>query len=288
MSQRFGTNSICYLVFLLGGCAGGGTTVETAAPPFYTLPSSLRGQTFNVTSATYTADFTGTIDSSLKDLSPNSTAQVSSSGDGIRIDVSETMDNGSAVYYHSTFSFLNHPELDSVGEINNFSYMAYGYWTNDIHCGSPISCLFSPEGGYFAFGVLTPGPAIPTTGQATYSGNFFGSFFTNTTGTNVAGNLTASADFAQRTVGLSTTNVSPSGYGFSGTLSYAAGINALSGPLSTTASDANGPLATGTANAHFYGPNAEEIGGAFRMQRAVASPSGTQNNTYVGSFGAKR
>jgi hypothetical protein len=63
----------------------------------------------------------------------------------------------------------------------------------------------------------------------------------------------------------------------SGVLSYASQQNALTGQL--TSATFSGP-----ANAHFYGPGAEEIGGAFALKPTTsANPGGI-----VGGFGAKR
>jgi len=225
--------------------------------------------------ATYDAFSTLSDYSSIKDLSPNTTVTVSPTGDSFRVTVNETLDNG--------FSVISGQTLPAAAS-NNLSYVSFGEW--NAPSGGTTS------GGFFAYGVVTPGPAIPTTGQATYLGSFHGKFFSlglisfvNT----VDGTLTASADFAQRTVAIATANTNFPDLNLTGGLLYAAGINALSGTLFTTGSDSIGSLARGTAYARFFGPNAEEIGGAFRLQRTIVVPLfGTLNNTYVGSFGAKR
>ncbi len=254
MVRHFRISVICYLVILFSGCGGGGDSTMSSPPP---VSQNLRGQSFNTMAATYDAFSTLSDYSSIKDLSPNTTVTVSPTGD------SQTL-----------------PAAAS----NNLSYVSFGEW--NAPSGGTTS------GGFFAYGVVTPGPAIPTTGQATYLGSFHGKFFSlglisfvNT----VDGTLTASADFAQRTVAIATANTNFPDLNLTGGLLYAAGINALSGTLFTTGSDSIGSLARGTAYARFFGPNAEEIGGAFRLQRTIVVPLfGTLNNTYVGSFGAKR
>jgi len=68
------------------------------------------------------------------------------------------------------------------------------------------------------------------------------------------------------------------GTALSGVLTYAAGTNALSGTLTT----ANGSL-SGPAVGQFYGPAAEELGGAFSLTSTT-----TSQDHVVGGFGAKR
>jgi hypothetical protein len=69
------------------------------------------------------------------------------------------------------------------------------------------------------------------------------------------------------------------GTDLSGVLTYAAGQNALTGTLTT----ANGRL-SGTANAQFFGPIAQEIGGLFALSPAAQ----TSVERLIGGFGAKR
>jgi len=62
----------------------------------------------------------------------------------------------------------------------------------------------------------------------------------------------------------------------SGTLSYASGANSVTGALTAPAG------LTGTANAHFYGPAAAELAGAFFVG------DGANTKQMTGSFGVKR
>lgn len=98
--------------------------------------------------------------------------------------------------------------------------------------------------------------------------------------------LTVSADFSARTLGFSSTGTvkSPdlsttsaaSNLNLTGTLAYAAGTNSFAGTLT------NGSTLSGTSTGRFYGPNAEELGGAFILKAS----SGIE--TYGGAYGAKR
>ncbi|MCH9843971.1 MAG: transferrin-binding protein-like solute binding protein, partial [Alphaproteobacteria bacterium] len=103
---------------------------------------------------------------------------------------------------------------------------------------------------------------------------------------------TANVDFSKREVALSseTCNASqtPSAcsnankrpaFDFTGTLSYVAGSNALTGTLTTKGTDADhattdGTELSGTANAKFYGPSLEEFGGTFNLSNFSAGYTG--------------
>ncbi len=72
---------------------------------------------------------------------------------------------------------------------------------------------------------------------------------------------------------------------FNKTLDYQAGINAVKGDIETfgggDGNNTNWSQLSGTLNASFYGPNADEIGGTFAV-------SNSSNRSYVGWFGANR
>jgi hypothetical protein len=104
--------------------------------------------------------------------------------------------------------------------------------------------------------------------------------------------MTLEASFVQQTVSFSTTGTQVLPYGatnwspnpslnLSGTLSLASGSNGFSGAASTTGGGVGNAPMTGTANGVFYGPQANEVGGAFWV-------SGGGVTTYAGGFGGKR
>jgi hypothetical protein len=161
-----------------------------------------------------------------------------------------------------------------------WNYQTFGLWqtTDSATTGG---------GGVVSIGAATPGGAIPTAGAATFKG-YAGGLYVDTTGTDhmVSGLVTVAADFGARRASFSSTNMVDifegtafTGTDLSGVLTYAAGQNALTGTLTT----ANGRL-SGTANAQFFGPIAQEIGGLFALSPAAA----TSIERLIGGFGAKR
>lgn len=136
-------------------------------------------------------------------------------------------------------------------------------------------------------GAPTTGSAIPTSGTAIFTGKL-GGIYVDAAGNDfvTASALTVNADFAARTLGVSSTGTvkSPdlsttsaaSNLNLSGTLAYAAGTNSFAGTLT------NGSTLSGTSTGRFYGPNAEELGGVFILK------AGSGVETYGGAYGAKR
>jgi hypothetical protein len=137
-----------------------------------------------------------------------------------------------------------------------------------------------------SFGAKTLGSDIPVTGTATYNGFLIGSAVESAGSYSIWAMANATASFSDRLVSFATSQslktdkstglITPDpGYNLSGTLGYSAGVNALSGTL-TTANGKSGPGA-GT----FYGPQAQEVHVTFR----VTSPGGTQ--PFVGGAAMK-
>lgn len=164
----------------------------------------------------------------------------------------------------------------------NWRYQSIAIWTD-------------PDGGSGRYGAITGGAStvgasIPTSGATTFSG--YGGGFYSDSSNNIyvtQSSVSATANFASRSVSVTATDTgkqlydgatatfgtytNDSNLNFSGTLTYGAADNNLSGTLTTT-SGMSGP-----AIGSFYGPDANEIGAAFNMT------GGSQ--TYVGAFGAK-
>ena len=139
-------------------------------------------------------------------------------------------------------------------------------------------------------GSQTEGSNIPS-GNATFSG-FAGGFYSDALNNIyvVQSTLSATANFGARSVAISATDTgkqlfngndgtfgtyaNDANLNFSGTLTYPANTNTLTGTFTTT-SGMSGP-----SQSKFYGPNANEIGGAFNLTGG--------GKTYVGAFGAKQ
>jgi hypothetical protein len=163
---------------------------------------------------------------------------------------------------------------------DNWDYNAFGYWLED-------TSATSGRGSAFSVGYATPGSSIPTSGSATYTGLASG-FYVDSSGNAylTAANARGVTDFSNRSVTFTTsstntlnlvTDVSAtnSNLNLSGTLTYGAGSNSLSGNITST-----GGL-NGTATAKFYGGLYQEMGGTYKT-----TVSGTEY--MVGSFGMSR
>ena len=165
-------------------------------------------------------------------------------------------------------------------KVYGYEYQTYGSWGAYLNAGS--------VGYAVSIGNLTPGGSIPTVGSAVFTGGANGylvdayrlAYVTNAS-------MTAAVDFASRTVAFSTTNTTMTGattgvatsipaYNLSGTMTYSAGTNRLTGPVSSSGG------MTGSLIANFYGPAANEIGGTYGLTQP------TTGNTLVGGFGGKR
>lgn len=174
---------------------------------------------------------------------------------------------------------------DTIGLIADpytlgLEYHTFGMWLAD----RPTSAT----AGVLAVGTLTPGASVPTSGTGTFNGLALG-FYSDGTGQahQLTAQMSAAYDFGARLVTLSTSNTqlvnlntaavtSGAGLDISGNLTYNAGTNLITGPVTSQNSQLSG-----SANARFFGPNAEEIGGVLSMRGA-----GTQ--ALNAAFGGKR
>lgn len=203
---------------------------------------------------------------------------------------------------------------------NQWEYQTFATWITGDHLATASDLTDSGTYGNLSAGFATTGNAIPTTGNATYSGIALGHYqsYDLSAGSNTINqttsyyeiynhenyftkaNLSANVDFANRTISLTTTStqaleiansnataISLSNYDMTGSLSYAAGSNDLSGNFYFTTSGSTTPV--GDINALFYGPNAEELGGTFSVNNPTFTDNaGSTIGNFQGSFGAKR
>jgi len=160
-----------------------------------------------------------------------------------------------------------------------WDYQSFGVWATGAGTGSGTF-------GSISVGSATPGASIPTTGTATYGGYTAGRYSSGIGQTwFTSSSMTAAANFGTRDIAFTTTGtqITPdliassanSNLNMTGTLSYAAATNQITGNVTTT-----GGL-TGTVTGRFYGPSAQEIGGTF-------SAMGGGLEGYAGAFGGKR
>lgn len=172
--------------------------------------------------------------------------------------------------------------------VEGFEYQSFGVWGRlDETTGRGVA-------GAFSVGSKTAVADIPTTGSATFVGSATGIYAVGDNARLTAAKMTADVSFATRTVAFSTSNTQAGGLGeiigsqpgspgwhdragldLSGTLSYAAGSNNITGDVRS----ADGM--TGAAAASFYGPNAAEVGGTFAVGEGTT-------RRFFGGFGGKR
>jgi hypothetical protein len=162
----------------------------------------------------------------------------------------------------------------------SLTYTTFGFWEYDASASAT-----SGVGGAFATGVATRSSDLPTTGTAMYSGGMIGRYADGTTSWAVSATASSLANFGAGTLSLTTSNSSKApiaggpatidlSLNLSGALLFSPGINQLSGTV-TSASGMTGP-----ATAKFFGPGAQELGGAFFVT------GGSQQMT--GAFGLHR
>jgi hypothetical protein len=159
-----------------------------------------------------------------------------------------------------------------------FQYLTWGDWFEESGPNGTVNGV----AGVLVVGQPTPPANIPTSGTATYTGLTEGWFANSATSSvdDFHANFTATANFSARTLAVSTsgmmvdeggpTPVSRPERNYSGTLSYSAGSNQFSGPVTTATSGG-----TGTATGQFFGPAAQEIGGVVKLSIGTIQAIGT-------------
>jgi len=157
----------------------------------------------------------------------------------------------------------------------DFQYQSFGVWNEHVGSRSGIMA--------WSHGQITPASAVPTSGSARFTGQLVGLYVSPTgAGSAARADLTVDANFSTRSLGFASTSTAVQGtanphLNLSGTLTYSPGQNSFAGTLS----NASGTLA-GASKGQFYGPQAQELGGAFMVG------AGRGPETFAGAYGAKR
>lgn len=173
----------------------------------------------------------------------------------------------------------------SIGVLGNPSFHAWNYQTYGVWAQQPSPTTF--QTGAISVGAATPGSAVPTTGNATFTGFSSGFFTENMQPYFSSALVSAAVDWSARTVNFTTSNttignllsggtLAAPDLDLSGTLQYSPGSNQFTGAVNATRN-----TMTGSATGRFYGPAAQEMGGVFGLQ-------GSNTSSYVGAFGARR
>ena len=184
-----------------------------------------------------------------------------------------------------TLKILNQSPTNPVIAL---TYVTYGKWTT-VPQGSIVL-----NDNYVVFGSVTPASAVPRTGSASY--NFIVDGTWQQTGSPagktyaLSGNGRLTANFASATTGLTITPVATNTSSGSqiqfGTLTGAGFIDASTSSWNATSRSraADGTKTLFSASGNFFGPQAQEIGGAFTLTRTLGTQEiGAGAGAIVGS-----
>lgn len=170
---------------------------------------------------------------------------------------------------------------------NQWEYQTYASW---------ITGLTTASGNMGSMSVGWKTASVPTTGTATYSGTASGTYHTGSQVYLTQADMSALADFSARTLSFQTVSTQRYGditggsptqtqipglnllidTGSNASLTWTSGSNQFSGNIKTSDSSLSGSV-----SGYFYGPNANEIGGTFKL-------TNNSNYIYQGAFGAKQ
>jgi hypothetical protein len=299
------------VIVLLGACGGGGGNGAVRPAAFTAFSNVTPGQTVTPRGISQTQNVILNPSGTVTAQSLNAPDSASSSVrftyapggvltlTGIGINTPQSSVNwvdgraGQAVFCGSRFCSATTLPNGSAGVTINptgsvgWNYQTFGYWLSDSGVTASVA-------GAISVGNATSANSIPLSGMATYSG-VSGRLYVNPAGDLMehAATLSAAVNFGARTVDFSTTGttIRPWNSGavptpqtqldISGQLTYAAGTNRFSGPLTT--GPVTLPTMTGSATGQFYGPTAQEMGGTFALT-STTSPV----ESMTGGFGARR
>jgi hypothetical protein len=172
----------------------------------------------------------------------------------------------------ATLKLLNQSATNPVIAL---TYVTYGKWT-PVPQGSIVL-----NDNYVVFGSITPASAVPRSGSASY--NFILDGTWQQTGSpsgktySLAGNGRLIADFTNATMGLTVTPVATNLSNGSkiqfGTLTGSGFIYADTSSWNATSRSraADGTKTLFSASGNFFGPQAQEIGGAFTLKQTLGT-----------------
>jgi hypothetical protein len=166
-----------------------------------------------------------------------------------------------------------------------FSYLSIGTWA--VRYGSPDGPMATGAG---VIGIPTRTADIPKTGTASYAGQFIGAYRRSASTVfdiPVAAMANATANFSLGTIALQTSNTARQGGDNSNNMAWLDFAGTMSGmsnnQLRGTMITKSGLM--GDANGAFFGPSAQELGGAVVFK---ATPGVPPNEAFHGAFGLKK
>jgi len=293
---------------LLTGCSGGGGSSVNSGPSFTRWSDIDPPETVTVGGLSLEADYVAPAPdytvTQITDpvISTSSSASITYDADGLITRISVTTPSGTVTWDEAAGDSIDSTDPYAVAAVSadesavaiainplpiGWDYQTFGAWETGRGAGAGTV-------GAISIGAPTAGSAIPTVGSATFLGATLGAYV-NADGRDylTASSLAVNADFVNRSLefnSFNTRTIDPvtgdsalePGLALSGTLSYAAGVNAFSGNLTAAGSASVSPM-TGTSQGRFYGPNAEELGGVFAVKAG-----GDSVESYGGAYGAAR
>ena len=182
------------------------------------------------------------------------------------------------------------PVLTEV--LGSNSYMEWGRWNTkrSFYMDTSRTLCGWVDNGYYIFGDVTTDAKMSDLAsanvQATYTGDAYGTYWTSGGGKDMSGYFQADVDFLPGTItGFEVHVQEPVTGGVSATISDASGtlsgsqfsIDPSTGTWLVGGNDADQKAAYGS----FYGPNADSMGGVWRMD---ISPNGSADAHAVGIF----
>jgi len=185
--------------------------------------------------------------------------------------------SGGYTYYRdtatgATLKILNQSATNPVIAL---TYVTYGKWTP---VAQPPIVL---NDNYVVFGSITPASAVPRSGSATYNFILDGTYQLAGSPSgktySLGGNGSLTADFASATTGLTVTPVATNTTNGStiqfGTLTGGGFIDASTSSWNATSRTraADGTKTLFSSSGNFFGPQAQEIGGAFTLTQTLGT-----------------
>src|SRR5437868_2620921 len=173
----------------------------------------------------------------------------------------------------ATLKLLNQSATNPVIAL---TYVTYGKWSPRPQ--SPIVL----NDNYVVFGSITPAASVPRSGSASYNFIVDGTYQLNGAPVSsktyaLSGNGQLTANFASATTGITLTPVATNTVNGSkiqfGTLTGGGFIDASTSSWNATSRSraADGTKTLFSANGNFFGPSAQEIGGAFTLTRTLGT-----------------
>ncbi|HNA81629.1 MAG TPA: transferrin-binding protein-like solute binding protein [Thiobacillaceae bacterium] len=156
-----------------------------------------------------------------------------------------------------------------------FTYSDWGYWYHSIDYGNS----YEDSAGFWVAGELTPAAKIPDSGTANYTGGMIG--YTQNYDL-LLGAMNWAVNFNTRTVTGTFDNITKNGQSWLNSVNVSGGWN--SGQNLVTANLSGSNVTSGTASGAFFGPNAEELGGTWRINH---SNGDTGSGIFLGKPGGQ-